>query len=79
MITTAGGLGRIAIAAQVGGNHCEFFRKLRRHVVPADMSLRATVQQQYRGTAAPYPSMDGNTGRDFNILDRETFKHDIPK
>ena len=58
VIGQAGGLGRIAIAAQVCRYHGVMSSQARRDPVPDAVRLRITVQQQHGGTAAAAYEVD---------------------
>lgn len=49
----------VAIAAKIGGDHRELLGQPRRDLVPLDVRLRKTVEQQNRRTAAGGHSVDG--------------------
>jgi hypothetical protein len=64
----------VPVTAQIRTNDCESFGEFRRNAMPADVSLRITVQQQNRITVAS--AHEVNSGLlSFYLLTSETLKH----
>ncbi len=62
MVRAIAGLAAVAIAAQIGRDHGEVFRKQRCDDVPLGQRLRPAVQQQHRRTTAAFDAVDRRAG-----------------
>ncbi len=68
------GLGAVAVAAQVGGDHGEGSGEARRHPVPHDVGLREAVEQEKGRARAAGHQVDGGV-RQADLPVRESLEH----
>ena len=76
MVRTSVGLRAVAVAAQIGGDDGEFFRKPWRDLVPHHMGERIAVEQEERRTRSAFAQIDARARR-IELRERKAFEHAI--